>query len=446
MSKQYLFGSLGQKVRESTPEYLRGETLGSQGKAPPEELARAAEPLMAEAECGGDWHRKGSIDKPIISGMDSIYDPYLRERETFFRIETNPSKKISPQPEASPTAFFRGGSAIDDYLRRIKGTEATPQLESLRPTAVLREEDIRPFLREATPVPRDATSDLKRGYIHGLQQFMGAKGIDFASTNIDTMSLDRLLSSPFMWADFVRGVKLQGPNAPYASKYGIIQYLDRGVLSNLTGSLFEHSPAAYSLGFVIAIARDYGVVLAAGQVPSDMHKYQSFMKGLRAEPIVQTTDAKYTFRKTIEDYNLDLTDYGESLADSRTNYLTGLRVWLASNGIDTVKAEQIENPHALKGFKAGLAGEDLPAEYKQSDKMVISQGEDDNLISLLGSLETRYYNYLNLPKIPRTQTPQEEARAQGQLGYTLGQMAREQRNPNSSDHLSRLELQQNVVP
>lgn len=284
-----------------------------------------------------------------------------------------------------------------------------------------------------TPEPIPEKFNFRKGYCLGLEQFLIGKGVDLKFSHTGIFGVNVITMEGGL-EGFLKGMNLEAPGVERS-------YLpikdDWRFLKGEIGEIFaakerrrENMKDGYALGFIVKIAREYGVTLdGLFEVPRDNVSYEVFMSGLKGEAnpnhpndnampfygSYHAMDSRYLSRS--RDF-LDTTiDY--SYSDEKT-YKKGLSIWLKSQNIKGVSPDQIMHPEALKAFKAAFSGEALP-EYepkkpaptvwpttKTEDKIFIKKLYDENI-------ETRAYTI---------REHQALIHGQGQLGYMLGKAAR----------------------
>ncbi len=200
---------------------------------------------------------------------------------------------------------------LQQYLvaRRNTVQRASP-LEQLLPPVIDRREFIEFYDAYGFParLKKQIDSELQLqvlgGYSSGLEEFMKVNGVKFSG------EVKKVLLSSGLEA-MMQGLQLNDRILGLSSK----NFLDftRG-----------EGAAGYRLGFLVGLAREYGITADEQSAPSDTYAYSLFKQGSKAVPSFIGFDDEA--------------------------YILGLRVWLASNKIEGIKPEQIRHPDVLGAF------------------------------------------------------------------------------------------------
>jgi hypothetical protein len=100
--------------------------------------------------------------------------------------------------------------------------------------------------------------------------------------------------------------------------------------------------SGYSLGFVVSLAKDFGIKVDPHEVPQDNQAYEAFAQAIKGEPRLLPYEIFLMSEGQKRDFS------GRQRDESA--YLLGLTVWLKSQGIDGVDNWQIRHPVAFEGF------------------------------------------------------------------------------------------------
>lgn len=343
------------------PEYREGHQLGSKGTTPPVDLNRTTRPKI----------KRGKEHDFLIKSRDDPFSQQLIYHKELSRIHDPREDKVETEVDSSRAAF-------------------------------------------------------RLGYVDGLQQFMDEKGIHIVSTGL--FQGVSVLGSDDGLLGFVRGIKLEEPTIPrnynvpkrndLFEKYRYSEPEPKWMAEQRFRDM--HVQEGYKIGFVVGVARETGVVLTANDVQLDTVAYSAFKDGMEGKP----RDLPLGTRRTSDrEWKFMLKDESPVVAQMRAYelfdtqaYSTGLRVWLASQGITSVETWQVRHPEALRAFKAALRGETL-SEYEPRP---VEHSRYDPLKSPY--LERKENPFRN--KFDMEPTPFEIARQQGHAAYNLGKRVR----------------------
>lgn len=373
-------------VRKLHPMYQSGYELGSNGREPPVGL--------------------NSVTRPIIEKREDPFDKFLSlNRKDPFR-----------KDRSIETLEILMIHTINDRFSKKLRDESHIEIEV-----------------------DHAKVSFREGYIDGLKQFMQSKRIDISSAGL-------FLGANVITADsglegFLRGIRLETPNI--TRRYNPAMDEDR-ILNKYKSTTCEESLFAklqfddliiqqgYEIGFVVRVAREYGVVLNGLQIPTDNVSYQAFMQGLKGEVrhmpfegLLRSGKEDFILNKTESHFKAEMKAYEVTIDQA---YHAGLQVWLKSQGVQGVETWAIRHPEALSAFKVALSGQTI-REYElipltEPISLIRDRDFGDNDLHLIKRESYYLIDNTRLFDEPREPTPAEVARTQGQIGYNLGKSAR----------------------
>lgn len=273
-------------------------------------------------------------------------------------------------------------------------------------------------------LPTGPAFSLRRGYIEGLRTFLAGKNIDPRSIAGFYTGPENLLSDSVA-TGFSKGRKRQVPNVQrdfrvrdlkYPEK---LDYVSTWLVELQTRTMQERG--GFALGFMVGVAKDFGLTLNPLEIPNDDPSYHAFINGLTAEPRAVWRASKYSSRDKILFKGKDplvAQLEGYEWEDDQM-YHAGLRVWIHSLGL-RIDTWQLRHPEALRAFKAALTGQVLP-EYEPQEWKIPVKNKDD-LNSLIDHRFGEKFSKSTL--FDDAPNPYEEARFWGRSGYKLGKSAR----------------------
>lgn len=196
-------------------------------------------------------------------------------------------------------------------------------------------------------VDQDARQQFLNAYLEGVIQFFEGRGLVIPIGS----HMESILQSQGL-SGFIKGLNREKPNPQERLNPPSGKYTDPETwaytLDLITRQLYSEG---YFLGFMIGLARDYGLNLNQCEVPKDDAQYELFNKGTNAQPRVYTPLIGANF----------LFEGDQKIAIQLENwiYKGGLKLWLHQQGLDINFADKISHPEALEGFKTALSGEQI---------------------------------------------------------------------------------------
>lgn len=228
---------------------------------------------------------------------------------------------------------------IAGYSIGSKGLEPPADLNKVRASASLEDRTLQLVQEKGI---------FRTGYIDGLYKFILDKRIELEYF-LERIDLS-VINSDIGLEAFLKGIRLEAPdtirdslNPRKISKTGIIETM------RLHG---------YALGFVIGIAREYGVAINPAEAPVDNKSYEALVEGLKGIErelyhAPQEPQQKWPFQ-LFKGAGKHYIEIPLSLNLDEAAYLTGLRVFAHISGFPGLDAKEIRNPNALADFKAKL--------------------------------------------------------------------------------------------
>jgi hypothetical protein len=131
-----------------------------------------------------------------------------------------------------------------------------------------------------------------QGFVDGVAKVVAAHTISLEQSlsplekKLGVKTVQNMLTTTEKLHAYNRGVQLQPPQSSDKKEFSAFD-ADSDLSSlglNKSGSFNDGSMSAYKLGFAVAIAVQYGVVLKKGEVPETLATHTAFMEGLRGEP------------------------------------------------------------------------------------------------------------------------------------------------------------------
>ncbi len=197
-------------------------------------------------------------------------------------------------------------------------------------------------------------------YLKGVTQFFESRGLVMPIGS----DLDDILQ-PQGLSGFIKGLNREKPNIQESLDSPSGEYTDPKTWEYTLNLFSQHLYGeGYFIGFMIGIARDYGLTFSAHEVPASPAQYELFNQGLNAKPLVFSSLIGENFHFK-EDQQI-------VIMLEKMIYEGGLKLWLHGQGLDVELASKISHPEALEAFKQALAGELLDLSDSPPDSPQLS--------------------------------------------------------------------------
>lgn len=302
-------------------------------------------------------------------------------------------------------------------LNRVTRTSFLPSREpEFRISSWEKQDRHEPRVHEE-PIPEKIA--YRQGFFDGLREFLAQHGISLREAG--AFNFPDVLTSKAGFDGFVQGLNRRKPavGRDYTRRRGELSYKYEPEPKWIARQRFNLSQtlSGYELGFILSLAKDFGVKLNYLEVPRDNMAYEAFMQGLSAESreIPLKRDHLKEKYHLIEESPYEIFEMVDNNA-----YLAGLKAWLANQGLRVhIEAWQVRHPEALRAFKAALEERVLP-EYEPRELVIPTTPHKEELIK-------NYPRKDPIEKLYLPPSPFDELRRQGASGYSLGKAARELR-------------------
>lgn len=288
----------------------------------------------------------------------------------------------------------------------------------------------------------DESVVFRQGYANGLADFLKTYGVDlrFAGFYASPDRLRDVLRDDAVVVGYLQGMRRQSPGIDRKlPAFSTTEEISKEFLYSeqkpnwqiYLEQVIAQRRHGYQLGFLVGVARDFDITLNPFEVPTDNPTHLAFMQGLNAEPRampIEPKPARHELEKKFSRY--DGLASGVSIYDALDNmaYVTGQRVWLASQGLDTKYVFFIREPESLGAFKVGLEGQVLP-------ELMPSPPSYRTRLDPLpeNNLDKSLRNYEPIPQKLKGFESVDAAREQRRLAYETGLKARITRKQPNKD-------------
>ncbi len=196
--------------------------------------------------------------------------------------------------QVPPAQFTTGLEYIADKFAILSQYSILSEIRSMK-EIIIREplgEHYRLRMPEVV-TPNEYWFAYRGGYVEGLTSFMRADGSQRMPLPESLVTAVNIAINTLAGANsYRRGAALETPGitreAPrrIPNITSLIINEDEETIRDRTKQIIEDQrQRGYQVGFAVAIARDYGVVLTEAEIPSDTPSYREFMRGLKPEAV-----------------------------------------------------------------------------------------------------------------------------------------------------------------